>query len=139
MEILRRARNCGFSLVEFAIVVVILGVLATFAVPRFMNAVERSKTAEAFNFGECIQAAEADYQARNGCYAASLADLNLPLAETPNFTVTAPSSANWTAGWEIKLTRSGSSAGYGSYTVTFDQNGFNAAKSSVPAELLPPR
>ncbi|MFB3893100.1 MAG: type IV pilin protein, partial [Phycisphaerae bacterium] len=40
----------GFTLVELAVVVVIIGVLAAFAVPRFMASVERSKAAEAFNY-----------------------------------------------------------------------------------------
>ena len=39
----------GFTLVELAVVVVIIGVLAAFADPRFLASVERSKAAEAFN------------------------------------------------------------------------------------------
>jgi len=35
------------------------------------------------------------------------------------------------------LTRNGASSGYGRYTVVYDQNGFNARKSSIPSELSP--
>ena len=40
----------GFSLVELAVVVIIVGVLAAFGVPRMLKSVERSKSAEAFKY-----------------------------------------------------------------------------------------
>ena len=47
MERTKTMMKAGFSLVELAVVVVIIGVLAAFAVPRFRASVERSKAAEA--------------------------------------------------------------------------------------------
>jgi len=40
-ELVRKDRS-GFTLVELAVVIVIIGVLAAFAVPRFIKSVERS-------------------------------------------------------------------------------------------------
>ena len=56
----------GFSLVELAVVVIIIGVLAAFGVPRMLRNVERSKAAEAFKYLSAVQAAQERYQARQG-------------------------------------------------------------------------
>ena len=45
----------GFTLVELAVVIVIIGVLAAFGVPRFLVSVERSKAAEAFSYLSAIR------------------------------------------------------------------------------------
>ena len=47
----------GFTLVELAVVIVIIGVLAAFGVPKFLQSVEKSKASEAFNYLSAIQAA----------------------------------------------------------------------------------
>ena len=59
-------KHSGFTLVELAVVVVIIGVLAAFAVPRFMASVERSKAAEAFNYLSAVQAAQERYHVDGG-------------------------------------------------------------------------
>jgi prepilin-type N-terminal cleavage/methylation domain-containing protein len=65
----KEGRNSGFTLVELAVVVVIIGVLAAFAVPRFLASVERSKAAESFNYLASIHSSQERYHARQGTYA----------------------------------------------------------------------
>jgi prepilin-type N-terminal cleavage/methylation domain-containing protein len=58
----------GFTLVELAVVIVIIGVLAAFGVPQFLKSVERSKAAEAFNCLSALSSAQERFIAKNGVY-----------------------------------------------------------------------
>ena len=128
----------GFTLVELAVVIVIIGVLAAFGVPKFLNSVERSKAAEAFAYLSAIRDAEERYLAQQGVYASDPTQLDIGLQPPKYFTV--PSTITVTAGsatslpgWSLQLTRDASSSSKGAYTVTFNQSGFDttSANSSI--------
>ncbi len=130
---MQRGRH-GFTLVELAVVVVIIGVLAAFAVPRFLSSVERSKAAEAFNYLSAIQAAQERYHARQGTYADDTVKLDIMMSASKYFTagaVAPGSTASLEDSWSLTLTRSGASAGYGQYTVTFTEEGYDPNGSTI--------
>lgn len=133
----KTSKRGGFSLVELTIVVVVLGVLATFAVPRFMRSVERSKAGEATNYLASVRIAQEQYMARNGRYANLMAQLDVAQKAPKYFTIGNFASSNYQTNWRLTLRRRVRSSGFGRYTVTYDQNGFNQARSTIPAILLP--
>ena len=77
----------GFTLVELAVVVVIIGVLAAFSVPRFLDSVERSKASESFNYLSAVRAAQERHQARQGTYSDDLAVLDIQMTAPKYFSV----------------------------------------------------
>jgi len=137
-EYFARSTRKGFTLVELAVVIVIIGVLAAFGVPRFMNAVEKAKAAEAFAYLAAIRDAQERYQAQNGTYATDLTTLDIQMPAPMYFTVgtVGPGSGTQQNSWSLTLTRLGNSAGYGAYTVVFTDQGFSSS-STIPASISP--
>ncbi|GJM21237.1 MAG: hypothetical protein DHS20C15_11520 [Planctomycetota bacterium] len=131
----------GFTLVELAIAVVIIGVLAAFGVPRYLASVERARAAEAFTYLSTVSSAQERYAARMSTYSKDTKSLDIQM-DAPEFfkvgKVAVPKgSKSLETGWEMTLTRSGKAAGYGAYTVTYNNTGYDTKKSTIPDEINP--
>lgn len=125
----------GFTLVELAVVIVIIGVLAAFGVPRFMKSVERTKASESFAYLSAVRAAQERYLAKEGVFADNVSKLDInqsplkyfdnPTAITVTAFVAGADGADDTPPtWDLTLTRDVLTSSYGGYTVKFSQNGF---------------
>jgi len=124
----------GFTLVELAVVIVIIGVLAAFGVPRFLKSVERSKAAEAFQYLSALRAAEERYISKEGTYTATQSSLDISQVDPKYFDVGTIVPSTGSAGdstWTLTLTRKSATSSYGTYTVTFTQDGFDSSASTI--------
>ena len=127
------ARRKGFTLVELAVVIVIIGVLAAFGVPKFLNSVERSKAAEAFAYLAALRTAEERYQAKEGVYTEDVSKLDITMQPPKYFTPGTISVTNTgtNPNWTCTLTRIAASSSKGAYTVTFTEDGYDKENSTI--------
>jgi prepilin-type N-terminal cleavage/methylation domain-containing protein len=92
-------RRSGFTLIELMVVVVIIGVLSTVAIPAFMRFQLRAKSVEAGVNLQAISKAEESYYAEYGTYVSAPAPVpaTLPGSMKASFT---PSPGFAALGWE---------------------------------------
>ena len=69
----------GFTLIELLVVVLIIGILASVALPQYTKAVEKSRAAEALTVVRAIKVANEAYFMANGSYSNDLNDLDIQI------------------------------------------------------------
>ena len=67
----------GFTLIELLVVVLIIGILASVALPQYQKAVEKSRAVQAITFIRSMGDAQAAYYLENGNYAQDIQELSI--------------------------------------------------------------
>jgi len=116
---MRIRRNEGYSLIELMIVVVIIGILAALAIPKFLDSTRKSKEAEGKMLAKSAYTMVHSYIVLNDACPADLPTAGFAeiLGKYYSLDVTCAAIDNWS------ITATPLDAALGLVTWTIDQNG----------------
>ena len=138
----------GFTLIELRVVVLIIGILASIAIPQYFKVVEQARVAEAMSVIATIKSAQERFLARGGNYTSSFTDLDVSYAGMTatnlptkffNATILAGADANGPT-FQITVTRHTTNqsvaARYGNYALTANVPNVQQVKMLNPTVIL---
>ncbi len=133
-----RQDSRGWTFVQLAVVIAVGAGLALM-VPLLRDMLERPKASEAFAYLSSVRSAEERYHKREGQYVEDTKALGISSPALQNFSEGKLTVDFLDDSWQLTLTRSAGSMGYGPYTVSFNESGFNnnVSASTVKSSLVP--
>jgi len=96
-SMIRHKRKAGFTLIELLIVVVIIGILAAIAIPKFADTKGRAYAAAMRSDLRNLAVAQESYMYDNSTYASSLAALNVVPSSGVTVTIGTATPTGWNA------------------------------------------
>ena len=114
---MRMSSKKGFTLIELLIVVVIIGILAAIAIPKFANTKEKAYIASMKSDLRNMATAEESYFADNQTYTTSLTAMNFTASQAVVATVTDAKGTGWAANTSHPATTVTCQVGFGADSI----------------------
>ncbi len=114
---MRNTAKKGFTLIELLIVVVIIGILAAIAIPKFANTKEKAYVASMKSDLRNMATAEESYFADNQTYTTSLVNMNFTASQAVIATVTDAKGTGWAANTTHPATAITCEVGFGADSI----------------------
>ncbi len=114
--------------------------ISVLAAPNILSSREYHRAVQSFEYLESVKTAQDRFRQIHGRYAGDLSLLDIDRPEPTFFAVgdvvIGPSGSS-DYSWSLTLTRYGDASLYGRYTVTFNERGFDTARSTAKPDLIP--
>ena len=92
-KIFKGNQKFGFSLMELMVTLIVMGVLAALAIPKFSFSIEKSKLVEGIQIVTAVLSSQIAYNYENQAYADALSDLDVEIPASNNFDAPAVNNA----------------------------------------------
>ena len=129
-----------FGLIETTIIVIVIGMTALFAIPRFEARTELPVVERAIRFGEWVKAHQSARYRKGLDFSTHVDQFNetqgSPRQVPAEFSLE-PLEVDGRKFWEMTLVRREAGSSFGGYKIVWDNQGYNRIKSTVPRALLP--
>jgi type IV pilus assembly protein PilE len=134
-----KKKSSGFTLLELIIVVIVIGILASIALPRYLQVAEKGRMAEAKSILGALRSAQLRYVAARGHFTNAAGDLDIASTTARYFSPIALATDVSVAGGDSDativstVTRNAAEniAGFIGYTVSITQGGTIAASGNA--------
>jgi prepilin-type N-terminal cleavage/methylation domain-containing protein len=94
---MKNPARAGFTLIELLIVVVVIGILATIAIPKFSAMREKSYVAAVTSDLKNVASQQEIYLSNNYAYAPDVTDLDITITDRVTITINESTGSGWAA------------------------------------------
>ena len=114
----------GFTLLEMIVVIIVLGILASFAIPQFIKATEKAKVGEALGILPAVEGSQVRYaMEHDGVLSGNCSNLDITIPAPKYFNLTCASGNSTGTAGVASMQRKVPAGGYGTYSLCIRENG----------------